>query len=289
MNWQNTELINCLLDLGFGEREAKVYLALLNKHSASATELQKLSGIAQSKIYEVLAGLVRRGYCTETKSNGKRTYKATNPEVALNLPFKDLQKRLECSLEIRQKLSHIYQASEKIAEPLEYIEVLKGNDNIHHRYCQLVANTKNDLIGFGRGPYACDTSEKSQQQDQEAGEILVRGAQMRWIYELNRSDEQWLIPSMAKLIRLGERIRVAEKLPLKMMIFDRELLLIAEEEPFGDNGELTMSVIKQKTVVNAFYALFEYFWLNSIEFAVWEKEYRATNVSLLSTINEIAL
>jgi len=266
-----SRLIKCLIDVGMSEREARVYLALLSKRCATAADLQKISGVPQSKIYEIIGSLIRQGYCTERKTGRKRTFEIINPEVTLNSSFKNLQERLESSFSLKDELFDLYSTSGKIAEPLEYIEVIRGNESVHNRYCQLVHNTDKELLGFGRRPYACDTEEKSSQQDMESENIVARGGIVRWVFELELPDDAWIVEDIKNLQEKGEQFRIAEKLPLKMMIFDRELLLVAEEEPYGPSGELTMSLIKQRTIVNAFYALFEFFWQHSIELETWEK------------------
>lgn len=266
------QIMKCLWDLGLSEREAKVYMAMLANRNATATELQKHSGIPQSKIYEVIDGLVRRGFCIERKTGRKKTFEVVNPEIALDSSFKELKNRLENSLNVQKKLAQLYTSTKKVSDPSEYIEVLRGNDNIHHRYCQLVRNTCKELLGFNRRPYACDTSKKACEQRIVQGKIAERGVISRWVCELVMPDDEWLIESLRELKDNNQDIRVAEKLPLKMMIFDRELLLVADEpEPFSQPGDLTMSVIKQGTIVNAFLAMFEYFWENSIDFVIWEK------------------
>ena len=271
MDSNHSELRRCLADLGMSEREARVYLALLSKRSGSATDLQKISGVPQSKIYEIIGSLVRRGFCAERKAGRNRTFEVIDPSVALDASFQSLQKRLENSVKLKKELFDLYKSTKKGSEPLEYIEVLRGNDNIHHRYCDLVHGVQRELLGFGRRPYACDTREKSSEQDRESEEILRRGVSSRWVFELSLPEDEWVFHDLRKLYEKGEVIRVAEKLPLKMMIFDRELLLIAEESPFERSGELAMSVIKQGTIVNAFYALFEFFWEHSIDLLTWEK------------------
>jgi sugar-specific transcriptional regulator TrmB len=272
MTGNNLKLLQSLVDIGLSEREAKVYLALLGKRRASASELQRISGIPRSKVYEVINGLAQRGYCIERKSGRNRTFEVINPSVTLDPAFNKLEERLKDSLNLRGKLINLYKSAEKIPEPVNYIEVLHGNDSIHHRYCQLVRNTHTELLGFGRKPYACDTSEKSAEQDRETEEIVKRGGAVRWIFELDLPEDEWILNDLRELNRNGQQIRIADKLPLKMMIFDMNLLLVAEEEPFVQSGKLNMSLIKQSTIVNAFYALFEFFWVHSLELATWEKK-----------------
>ena len=269
MRENGTELLKGLYDLGFSEREAKVYLALLKKRYASAAELQKISGIPQSKIYEVIDGLVRRGYCSEIISGRRKSYEIIDPKISLESSFDNLQRRLNNSMGLKGRFSQLFTQSEETYRPLNQIEVLRGNDNIHHRYCQLIMATKNEILGFGRRPYACDTNEKSREQDDKEMQLQSQEVKARWIYEIDLPYDSWLIPDLQKLSETGIRIQIADRLPLKMMIFDRELLLVAEEEPFGRDGELTMSVIRQSTIIKAFCALFEYFWINSVGLDKW--------------------
>jgi HTH-type transcriptional regulator, sugar sensing transcriptional regulator len=266
----NSTLLETLADLGMSEREAKVYLALLSKRCAPAASLQKLSGVPQSKIYEIIGSLVQQGFFLERKVGTKRTFEIIDPQITLAASFQKLQLRLKNSFKHRKELEKIYGLGEAATEPLEYIEVLRGNENIHHRYCALVNSTSEELLGFGRGPYACDTNDKSAAQNQEERGILHRGGIVRWVYELQLPQDTWLLEDMINLTDGGAGVRIARRLPIKMMIFDRNTLLVADEEPFAEPGELTMSIIKQKTIVNAFCALFEYFWAMATELDEWQ-------------------
>jgi sugar-specific transcriptional regulator TrmB len=275
----NLKLLQSLIDIGLSEREAKTYLALLSKGSATASELQKISGIPRSKIYEVIDGLLRNGYCTEKRSGRNRTYEIIDPDVTLKDSYVKLHQRLEESYKFRDQLFDIYEESENGKEPLEYFESIHGNDSIHHRYCQLVHNTQSELLGFGRRPYACDTSEKSKEQDKESIGVIERGGIVRWVFEIELPEDEWVLKDLKNLKKEGQEIRIARKLPLKMMIFDREKILMAEEEPLFSGGELAMSVMKQRTIVNAFYALFEFFWMNSVDIDLWGNKNKIINKS----------
>ncbi len=275
MTVTNLQIIECLADLGFSEREAKVYVALLNKRHASATDLQKISGVPQSKIYEIIGSLVRRGYCLERKVGRKRSFGIIDPQLTLAPAFEKLQRKLKNCHILKKKIYEIYANSDKVTEPLEYVEILRGNENIHHRYCQLVRDTDEELLGFGRGPYTCDTSEKAREQDNEERAILKRGGIVRWVYEIHLPEEERILEDFKLLQDNGAGIRVAETLPIKMMIFDRKSLLVAEEELLAQRGELVMSIIKQRNIVNAFRALFEFFWNQSVDLEKWLSRHKS--------------
>lgn len=278
MSPNQIHLIDCLIDVGLSEREAKVFLALLNKRNATAGELQRLSGIPQSKVYEIIDSLVRQGYFLERKIGRKRTFEMIDPKVTLSAAFKKLQTRLRNSYKQKQRLESLFEHSEQTTEPFEYIEILRGNEVIHQRYCQLVHDTTEELLGFGRGPYACDTSEKSAEQDRAEMGVLERGGVMRWVYELKLPEDSWILTDLENTREKGAEIRVAETLPIKMMIFDRRRLLVAEEDPSLNSSDLVMSIVKQRTIVNAFRALFEFFWGNSIELDEWRKRSESTGI-----------
>ena len=50
-------LLRRLREIGLGEYEAKLYVALVKRHPASGYELARASGVPSSKVYEVLARL----------------------------------------------------------------------------------------------------------------------------------------------------------------------------------------------------------------------------------------
>ena len=258
------QITNSLIDIGLSEREARVYLALLNKHYATAADLQKMSGVPQSKIYETIGGLVRRGLCTERKVGRKRTFEIVDPDVTLSPLFKSLQSRLENALGQKKLINNLFSRSSGTTEPLEYIEVIRGNEVIHKHYCQLVDSAESELLGFGRGPYAWDSNEKLDEQKNALTDLIKRGGKSRWVFEVIGTFEHWLQDYFKDIERHDVSVRITDNLPLKMMIFDRRTVLVAQEDQMNHPGELTMSIIKQATIANAFCAMFEYFWSQSV-------------------------
>jgi sugar-specific transcriptional regulator TrmB len=73
-----------LLDLGFAEYEAKVYLSLLKENPASAYETGKASGVPTSKIYEVLKKLVGKGIITVIDDGKTKRYVPAEPDEFLD-------------------------------------------------------------------------------------------------------------------------------------------------------------------------------------------------------------
>jgi HTH-type transcriptional regulator, sugar sensing transcriptional regulator len=73
-----------LLELGFTEYEAKVYLSLLGESPASAYETGKASGVPTSKIYEVLKKLSGKGIITIIDDGKTKRYVPVEPDEFLD-------------------------------------------------------------------------------------------------------------------------------------------------------------------------------------------------------------
>jgi sugar-specific transcriptional regulator TrmB len=54
-----------LRDFAFSKYESACYLALLNQHPANGSQVSKISGIARSRIYDVLRALAKKGLVFE--------------------------------------------------------------------------------------------------------------------------------------------------------------------------------------------------------------------------------
>jgi len=269
-----TDLQNRLSNLGLTEREAKVYLALLNNSGATAASLQKMAGIHRTKIYEVLKSLSYKGLCSEKRVDNLISYEAISPKIALSQFTISIEERVKDAHRLSDELQTIYSQGEKQTEPFEYIEIIHGNDNIHHRYISLLKSTKNELISFTRPPFATNTPKEDQEQFDEFYAFRSRGGKSRWIREFGPNPDAYEIEISEIAASKGEEFRISEKLPLKMMIFDREILLLADEGKLAREGELSMSIIKQQTMVNGYVALFEFFWTQSITFEEWKIKYQ---------------
>ncbi len=274
MSIDKLQLIKRLINLGMSEREAKVYLCLLDKRIANAHELQKLSGIPQNKIYATIGSLTRQGYCVERKEGRKYIYEILDPSFTIDIPLKRLENRLKDSIDLKKELVEIYSKDIELTEPLEYFEVLHGNANIHRKYMSLLRSCAKEFLGFARGPYSSSTEEMVAEQIRENIAFLNRGGKIRTIYELNEKSPDWLQNHIEKVAEAGEDYRISEELPLKMIIFDRKTILLADKGDLVREGELTMSTIKQKVTVNGYVTLFEFFWNQSIELEEWKKTRR---------------
>lgn len=70
-------------NIGFDEKEAKVYLALLEIGRGTATEISKQAGLKRAIIYHVLERLKKRGYAQELREGKVKHFSASDPTRVL--------------------------------------------------------------------------------------------------------------------------------------------------------------------------------------------------------------
>jgi len=270
-----------LVDIGLTERESKVYTTLLSGRMFTAAELQRTVNIPRTKIYEVLNKMINRGICTEKKLGRNKIYEAVEPKLAMERVVKtyqdDLNKKKELVEQISEAFTPIFENSKSIVNPLEFIDVMKDKVQIHKRYINSVRNTKREMLTFNKGPYACDNEERLSEQEDEETKLLKRGGTTKDIYELREFEElDWLLESVKKSLRFGQKARVVDKLPIKMLIFDDEKVMFPLEQKIHDSNELTMIYIEHRQLAEACRILFNHMWEQGKDFKEIETELNNT-------------
>ncbi len=260
-----SKYLRSFIEIGLTEREAKVYMTLLSGRMFTVLELQEAVNIPRTKIYEVLNKLVSRNICIEKKLGRNKLYEAVEPKLAMERILDSYKKELNRKEELIQQVSEvftpIFQNSKSIINPLEFIDVMKEKGQIHKRYTACVKSTKREMLTFNKGPYACDTSDRLVEQEEEEFKLLRRGGSCKDIYELNELKEvDWLLNSVKKSLKLGQQARVVERIPIKMLVFDQEKVMFALEQPISVSNELTMIYIEHKQLAEACSMLFYHLW-----------------------------
>ncbi|MCP3872372.1 MAG: TrmB family transcriptional regulator [Desulfobacteraceae bacterium] len=123
-----------LKELGFSQYEAACYMALVSHHPVNGSQLSKFSGIARSRIYDVLRNLISKGYVIEINA-GKYA----------PLPSDELIKRLKRSFyrNIEVFEEQISKASQKDA--FEYVWTLTGYDHVMEKAIEMIKEAKEEI------------------------------------------------------------------------------------------------------------------------------------------------
>lgn len=269
MRYEFKKYIQRFLELGLSERETKVYIELLSKKSFTSSELQKSAGIPRTKIYEVLLKLINRGICVERQVGKTRYYEALEPKRALNKILDDYKNNFQVEFEKKKNLAEnlsevfnpVFEKNKDIDSPLEIVEVIKDKVKAQERILHAFRNSKSEVLSLVKGPYVCDTAARINAQVREERKLLKRGVAYRKIYESGELNEhELLIDQFKPLAKYGEQLKVIKSIPIKMVIYDQEMVIFPLQDVLKDPDELTIILVQHKQMVSACRMLFDSLW-----------------------------
>lgn len=138
-------IVEKLILLGFSEREARVYLALLHVGPTTTSRLIRETSIPSSKIYDVLERLEDKGFATYIISRGKKEFSATAPGSITVL----IKEKERLAQEVLPTLDALYREHREEAIG----EVHKGKQGIKAVFESILKERQEWLVlgGSGKG------------------------------------------------------------------------------------------------------------------------------------------
>ncbi len=264
---EDQKIVGDLVKLGLNPREAKLYYALLRTPEATPAELDRLSSVPRTKVYEVLGQMAAKGLCSERREGNKKFYRATRPtELASQLrssweatfaawqegyqekfdkehgKWIKKKEKLEAEREKHEALQRkresmaggvftglerLYLSSLELNPSLENAKIIRSTDQIRLKLGEAYAGCKKEMIGFNRSPYLAKDPSVLDEQHKLFLTMLNKGVSMRDVYMNEPSEREWMKPSIGMLTENGAESRFVDDLPIKMYVFDREVAMIA--------------------------------------------------------------
>jgi sugar-specific transcriptional regulator TrmB len=254
-------MLNELTRFGLTSYESRAYVALLRRDSLTAAETARLAGVPRQRIYDVLAGLVKKGLASSRPGRVVK-YAAAPPEVALErllANHRDQVAMLERSAKaIVEELSAAYSAGQQQTDPLEYIEVLRDARAINERFAELQAGVRKEILVFTKPPYARPAQENVE------GLELAKAGKARSIYEFSVVEDTAFFEGVRRFIELGEEARFVPELPLKLVIIDETIVMFGMEDPVAGSSELTIVVVEHPSLASVLKLAFEAVWARGL-------------------------
>jgi sugar-specific transcriptional regulator TrmB len=257
------EIIDQLTILGLGTYEARAYAALLKRRHLSASELSKLGHIPNGRIYNILDGLVQKGFCL-TAPGPVRKYGAVRPEVAVGQLMEEekarLAKRQRNMAAVVVRLEEEFAKREDNISPLEFIQVLTAKSSQADRFHEMVISAKKDLRAFCKRPYAVGrTFDEPGKVTKPVDDALAAGIRTRGLWEIEEDNLENFITWVSHFEREGEEVRVIDHLPMKLLIVDDTAVMFTLQNSVARN-ECTSMVVHHSDITQALIALYEMFW-----------------------------
>jgi HTH-type transcriptional regulator, sugar sensing transcriptional regulator len=235
----NNSLVKKLMDFGLGDKEAKVYLALLELELATVNEVAKSSGINRSSTYVVLESLKKKGLVGISDDKNVRRYVATSPESLLQTAEEKARKQEEVKRSIESIVPEL-KALHKDTKQKPKVRVYEGTNGIKEVYWDILNPNTKELRTYANPVNLIKYVPDFMKQDEERGK---RGIKM---YAINPATKE-IMDLQKRGIGPHQPYEMAlipeEKFKFSsdMGIYEDKVAFVSPKEKFGiiiENGEI---------------------------------------------------
>lgn len=256
----NDDLVEQLREIGLTANEAKIYINMLGRPLFKAAEIAQVAEVPRPKVYEALSNLLSKGFCFPVAGTVAQ-YSAIPPEEALPAYQQRQETELERTLHERrakvgklvEKLEPLHQAGRSETGLLRYIDILSERGRVTQVANDLLNTADRSILIFEKEPYAQD------QRTLNSYEIAAsqRGVEVRCIFEASVRN----LNNRATLLRdAGAQVRVADNLPMKLIVTDDHAAMCALRDPITGQQSITSLRIEHVDFTQAMRLLFESVW-----------------------------
>ena len=268
------ELINKLETLGFTTYESKVFISMLKGYNQSAPEVAADAKIPKSSAYDILKSFAERGYCNEIQTPSKIRYEMIDPEIVKGKIENELNKLYTTKLKVLsssfQQLEPLYK-TEFLKDSKVDVELIKGfNKYRFTKFLDLLKSSKEEMLLMNRLE-----GHVSKDLDNVTKAFFKKGGKIRSIYEASlnfkfEKEGKWVDVTKSDLIKLcknfekeGEQIRLAEKVPQNIAIFDRKVVFTSLVDKTRTKNNRTDVIIRNAEYASHQIELFDLYWKRS--------------------------
>jgi HTH-type transcriptional regulator, sugar sensing transcriptional regulator len=237
-----------LQEVGFTEKEALVYLSLMELGSGTVTDIAKRAKLKRSIIYILLEGLIKRGYVSEIPDTKINRYVAAEPTKILS----DLKNKTTNFKSLLPSLLAVYNKT-TWKPKINYFEGKEGVRNIY-RYIENVKEA-----------YFITSTERVAEHLPEEVEDWVTGKLAKTVPLIGKHllSNTKIDRDFAKRLKdTKQQIKFLPKnltLDMDVSIYENKVALTS----LGDH--LFIVVIESKELYNSMKTIFDLLWLQGVK------------------------
>ena len=246
---------NQLTELGFSDKEASVYLALLELGPSTTAEISRAAKINRTTGYDILESLVSNGLVNPIGKTKIQKFVAENPDkviVFLENKIKQSQEKLKQAYDLLPELFSVFNEKEK--PKVKYYE---GEKRMKEAF-EDTLTTKGEILAYAIGADSINS----------VGEGYVRNYIKRRVE--HNIYLRAIIPSepesLAIVSRDAKELRESFVIPkekfyfsVEIDIYDNKVLLVSWREKFA-------VIVESKEIADTHRNAFELAWLGAKQF-----------------------
>ena len=266
LNWRK------LQQVGLNAYESRSYLVLLGHPRFKALELAARAHVPRQKIYEVLDSLVEKGFAQVVQERTK-LFSAVDPSLAIPSYLGRRSKTLQAELTEQARLASglIEDLRTSFLEgqdgrgTLDFLSLVNDPMQTAVHYRRMLSISAREYVEFSRPPFAVDPLDEQLVKD-----AATRGVTCRLLIEKGPIDDRHR-HRLQEYRGLGIEIRVADRLPMKLALFDSRCGLVALLDPVLTRPSWTAVIFEHEGFAEAMAGLFETYWCRGLD-SLMEKE-----------------
>jgi predicted transcriptional regulator len=213
--------------LGLDEQEERAYRYLVERSPGSAAGVADGTGLDPFDTTRVLVNLENKGLVARAPGGD---FVASPPAVALGALMVERQQELRRAEMDLEALNGVYRQAVAERGSGDVIDVVRGQEAVAHRFAQLQRSAHEEIQMFVRAGIAAVSPDDN---DDDETIAQARGVVYRTVLERAVLERPGFVFQAGKSVDRGMELRVAKRLPVRLMIVDRELALV----PLTGDGE----------------------------------------------------
>ena len=241
--------------LGLDRIEEATYRYLVGQPSSDASGIAEALELDAGHVAQAISSLESRGLVSGSTMESNH-FVAAPPSVALGSILLQRQQDLGQVERELHTLMALYRSAVAQRTVTDVLDVVIGPAAVAQRFAQLQAAARSEILALVRPQVAVVSAE----ENEEEGEALYRGIDYKVILERGGLEQPGLYERAMATAAFGQEQRVVEKVPMRMMIVDREFALLplsSEQDSDGPTGAL---LVHPSGLLDALLALFDYLW-----------------------------
>ncbi|NYV74096.1 helix-turn-helix domain-containing protein [Streptomyces sp. UH6] len=242
--------------LGLSADESRVYHLLAGSGRSRIDRVGQSLGMSGGQLDGILVGLADKGLVTVTDDLPPQLIPAP-PDIAGETLLLSRMQELQSAKAVLRQLTKAYRKASG-AESLEDIAEVVPEGTLAQRYEQMQRRACQEVLRFDTAPYLVD-------EDLNTAELaqLTSGVHYRAVYDRAAMASAGAQGEMRQYAEAGEQARVLGRLPVKLLIVDRSIALVAlRTDGAGPPGAVVQ--IHEGALLDALTALFELVWASAL-------------------------
>lgn len=237
--------------LGLEPDDEHVYRALLGRPNSTSALLSDQLDMPQAHIDKALCHLVGWGLVIRSADE---QFTAAPPAMALGALISQRQDGLRMAEQALVTFAEEHRAAMTGNSISDLIEVVTGVDAIRHRFLQVQQAARTQVRTFITAPFVAVPPGENSAEPVAIG----RGVHFRAVLDRAVLEEPGIIADAIESMRNGVQLRVADQLPMKLVLADADLGLVPlAVTPAGEPGAV---LLHRSGLLDALDALFETVW-----------------------------